>query len=308
MKGRPRSSPSSKTVTMLGCCSRAAALASISKRRRLSSSRRALDGEGLDRDLALEGLVAAAVDHAHAALADAAGDRVLADAPRAVPVPAARLTRRGWAHRGRRGIVLELQEEDGDVVLAAVGVGLVDQRAAPPCSMSPARLAHHARDLVVRDHRGEAVRAQQQDVARLASRAPACPPAGRRLPPRARVTTLRSGWVRACSAEIDPALDLLVHPGVVARELAQARRRGSGRRGCRPRGPGWPMLAVHQHRRHGGGHALVLACCSRGRLQHLLVGEAHGGLEPVAVVGDGLVEAEGPGDLLVAAGQARRTR
>jgi hypothetical protein len=38
MNGTPRSSPSSYTVTMFGCCSRAAALASISKRCRFSSS------------------------------------------------------------------------------------------------------------------------------------------------------------------------------------------------------------------------------------------------------------------------------
>jgi hypothetical protein len=41
----------------------------------------ALDGEGLDRHLALQGLVSAAVDHPHAAAADAAGDQVLPDPP-----------------------------------------------------------------------------------------------------------------------------------------------------------------------------------------------------------------------------------
>ena len=40
---------------------------------------RGLDGEGLDRDLAVERLVVAAVHHAHATAADAAGDQVAAE-------------------------------------------------------------------------------------------------------------------------------------------------------------------------------------------------------------------------------------
>ena len=71
MKGRPRSSPSSKTVTMFACWSRAAARGLDLEALAALLVEGALHGEGLDRDLALQDLVAAAVDHPHPAPPDA---------------------------------------------------------------------------------------------------------------------------------------------------------------------------------------------------------------------------------------------
>ena len=98
-----------------------------------------------------------------------------------------------------------------------------------------------------------------------------------------------------------PALDLLVHPGVVARELGEhslAEEVDPAVSHVAEVG----HVAVHQHRRHRSGHPLVLGLLPGG-LEHLAVRVADRGLQAVAVVGDALVEAEGPGDLLVAAGE-----
>ena len=98
------------------------------------------------------------------------------------------------------------------------------------------------------------------------------------------------------------ALDLLVHPGVVARELGELAVAPEVDAAV-PHVADVGDVAVHEHRGHGGGHALVFRLLPGG-LEHLAVGVADRGLQPVAVVGDVLVEAEGPGDLLVAPGEA----
>ena len=98
------------------------------------------------------------------------------------------------------------------------------------------------------------------------------------------------------------ALDLLVHPGVVGRELGDLPLAQEVDAAV-PHVAEVGHVAVDEDGGHRRGHPLVLALLL-GRLEHLAVRVADRGLQPVAVVGDVLVEAEGPGDLLVAAGQA----
>ena len=92
------------------------------------------------------------------------------------------------------------------------------------------------------------------------------------------------------------ALDLLVDPGVIGGE--------EGHRTVPPEvDPAVPHvgdvrgLTIHEHRRHRRGHALVVRALP-GRLQQPPVGMTDRGLEPVAVVGDRLVEPEGGADRL----------
>src|SRR3954467_15366188 len=71
----------------------------------------------------------------------------------------------GWP-AGTISSVVEADEEHRDVVLATLGVRAAHQRLRGLVHV-PARLAHEARDLVVRDHGGEAVRAEEEDVCGL---------------------------------------------------------------------------------------------------------------------------------------------
>src|SRR5688572_14931238 len=84
--------------------------------------------------------------------------------------PAARVTAAPGSGDSRRAPTtawsVELQEEDGDVVLAAAGVGGVDQRVRGLADVARV-VRHDARDVVVRQHGGQPVRAEQEDVARL---------------------------------------------------------------------------------------------------------------------------------------------
>src|SRR5207245_11093363 len=70
----------------------------------------------------------------------------------------------GWAAGGISSLV-EADEEDGDVVLSALRVRAGHQGLRRLLDL-PARVAHHAGDLLVRDHGGEPVRAEEQDGAR----------------------------------------------------------------------------------------------------------------------------------------------
>ena len=171
MKGSPRSSPSSKTVTMFGCWSCAAALRLDLEALAALLVEGALGGEGLDGDLALEGLVEAAVDHAHAAPADAADHAVAADACVGRPSRAGR--------RGSIGSLLELEQDHGDVVLAAPRVGLGHQGLRPP---SPRRRPPRARMRAISSSGTMVVRPSEQSsrMSPAAHRAgPACRPRGR---------------------------------------------------------------------------------------------------------------------------------
>ena len=98
------------------------------------------------------------------------------------------------------------------------------------------------------------------------------------------------------------ALDLLVHPRVIGGELGDLPRAEQVHAAVTDVTE-VRAVAVHEDRRHRGGHPLVLALLLGG-LQDLAVGVADGRLEAIAVVGDVLVEPEGPGDLLVPSGEA----
>src|SRR5205814_3943063 len=71
----------------------------------------------------------------------------------------------GWSADSISSLV-EAQEEDGDVVLAPFRVRAGHQGLGRLLDLA-ARVLHHARDLVVGDHGGEPVRAEEEDVARL---------------------------------------------------------------------------------------------------------------------------------------------
>ena len=118
------------------------------------------------------------------------------------------------------------------------------------------------------------------------------------MPPRARVTTLRSGWRARLVGGDDAALDLLVDPRVVGgelRDLAVAHEVDAAV-------PTWPMLPASPSTSTAAtvvampSYSLFSLVASRT----LRFGVADRGLEAVAVVGDVLVQPEGPGDLLVA--------
>src|SRR5882672_6394750 len=71
----------------------------------------------------------------------------------------------GWS-AGSISSSVEADQENGDVVLSALRVGAGHQGLGRLLHVA-ARLAHDTRDVLVRDHRGEPVRAQDEDVARL---------------------------------------------------------------------------------------------------------------------------------------------
>src|SRR5262245_34816052 len=292
MNGTPRSSPSSNTVTMFGCWSLAAALASISNRFRLSSSR---------------------IPSTVSVLIATSRSRISSRPRYTTPIPPRPIRPvtpylpmrlRGRSTALPAGItdpsLQELDEDDGDVVLAAAGVRLGDQ--------GPGRLldvgaggGQDGGDVVVGDHGGEAVRTGDQDVPGLrlvdlhvdVQVGPAAQ--------RARHHVAQGVGPRLVEGQ-HAALELLVDPGMVAGELAE----GGVAEQVDPAVPHVGQVggvAVHQDRGHRGGHALVLALLLH-RLDDLAVRVADRGLQAVAVVGDALVEAERPGDLLVAAGQA----
>src|SRR4030042_3365132 len=71
---------------------------------------------------------------------------------------------RASAAWGSMRSLLELQQDHGDVVLAAPLVGLVHERRRGAGDVAP-RLPEDARDVLVPDHGGEPVRAEEEDVA-----------------------------------------------------------------------------------------------------------------------------------------------
>src|SRR4051812_16714825 len=71
----------------------------------------------------------------------------------------------GWS-AGSISSLVEAEEENGDVVLPALRVPARDQGLRRLVHVA-AGVPDEARDLLVRDHRGEPVRAEEEDVARL---------------------------------------------------------------------------------------------------------------------------------------------
>ena len=173
-------------------------------------------------------------------------------------------------------------------------------RACAREARSPSAAARIAGDIGVGDHRREAVRAEEQDVPRRH-------PAGLDVDDELGAAAERAGHHVAqrvaprLLGRDDPALHLLVDPRVVARqqaELPAAPEVDAAVADVRDVGD----VAVHEDRGHRRRHALELGALPR-RLEHPAVRVPDRGLQPVAVVGDRLVEAERPGDLLVAPGE-----
>ena len=88
-------------------------------------------------------------------------------------------------------------------------------------------------------------------------------------------------------------------PGVVARELGELAAAHQVAAAVADRADR-ERAAVHQRGHGGGAHAGVVLAVVRG-LEHPLVGQADGGLEPVGLEGELLLQAVGPGDVLLLA-------
>src|SRR5688572_26925424 len=229
---------------MLGCWSLAAALASIWKRWRLSSSS-----------------VPSTVRVLTATSRSSTSSRpryTMPMPPRPMRptieyLPILLRSRPDGSPAGSISSGVEPHQEDGDVVFAPARVGGGHERLCRLLDVA-LRLLDELADVLVGDHGGQAVRAEKEEVARLdlvllhVDQQVRLAAQG----PRDHVAQgMRAGLVRGD----DPALDLLVDPAVVRRELADLTLAHEVDAAV-PHVPDVGLVAVHQHRGHRGGHAL----------------------------------------------------
>src|SRR6185503_4930113 len=128
-----------------------------------------------------------------------------------------RATFSGWS-AGSISSLVEADQENGDVVLSALRVGAGHEGLGRLLDVSPG-LAHDARDVLVRDHGGEPVRAEDQDVSGLGLVLLHVDLQVRLAPEGARHHVAQGVRPRLVRGD-DAALYLLVDPGVVGGELA----------------------------------------------------------------------------------------